>query len=221
MNKQKGSVMVVGLLVGLGLLVALAVGGLSFYGYANSLRSEGIGMETQLNAQYLDNQNELSAFISSFNEQVGVANLKTKKMHDILVDAVKGRYESKNGNVGYGKGSPLFSAIVEAYPDLKGTDTYDKVIAFIASAREAYKGKQSNMIDRLRNYDKWRKDGIVQSQIVSKVLKFPSESLEARIGTDVKRGQEALDQMYVIVLASDARNAYKSGTMEPLKVPKD
>jgi hypothetical protein len=220
MNKQNSrGGMAVGLVVGLGMLGVLAAVGLMMFGYANNLRHEGVGLETQLAGQYLDNQNELSTFISNFHEQVGIANMKSEKINEILRDAVKGRYESENGNVGYGKGSPLFSAIVEAYPNLNGLDVWDKVGSLVAAGRESYKAKQSKLIDQLRNYDKWRKEWLVRSWVLKNVLGFPSDALEARIGTKVLRGQEALDQMYLIVLASDARKAYETGTLDPLQVP--
>ena len=54
--------------------------------------------------------------------------------------------------------------------------------------------------------------------IVGDVLGVPSERLEARIGANVYKGKVARDKMYTLVLASDARKAYETGTMEPLKV---
>lgn len=205
------------MVIGLVIMAMVALVGVSLYGYANSLRNEGIGLELSLNAQYLDNQNELSTFISNFREQMGISERKSEKMHDILVDAIKGRYESQNGNVGYGKGSPFFSAIMEAYPDLKGLDMYDKVASLVSSGREAYKAKQTKLLDQLRSYDNWRKQGFVRSWLVNQ-LGFPGDNLEARIGEKVSRGKVARDQMYLIVLASEAKSAYETGTMEPLKV---
>lgn len=208
----------VALVVALVVLGAVGVGLLSLYGFVNSTRNEGIGLETQLNAQYLANQNELSTFVSSFYEQVGVANLKSAKMDQILTDAVKGRYEGKDGG-GYGQGSsPFFSAIVEAYPDVKSLDIYDKIVSFIQSGRESYKNKQDKLLDQMRAYDTWRKSGLVRSQVVA-TLGFPSENLEARVGTNVVRGVAAREQMLLIVTTSDTKKAYETGTMEPLKPP--
>lgn len=205
------------MVIGLVIMAMVALVGVSLYEYTNSVRNEGIGHELSLSAQYQDNQNELSTFISNFREQMGISERKSEKIHDILVGAVKGRYESQNGNVGYGKGSPFFSAIMEAYPDLKGLDMYDKVASLVSSGREAYKAKQSKLLDQLRAYDNWRKQGFVRSWLVNQ-LGFPSDNLEARIGTKVSRAKDARDQMYLIVLASDAKNAYETGTLEPLKV---
>ncbi|MBX3152059.1 hypothetical protein KF728_18010 [Candidatus Obscuribacterales bacterium] len=204
-----------GLLIGIGVIVAAVIGIFSLYGYVNSTRNEGIRMETSLSAQYLDNQNELSAFKSSFYEQIGVANLKSDKLDQILEDAVKGRYE---GKMEPGTGGAMFSAITEAYPDLKGQlDLYDRIVDFVRAGREAYKQKQSKLIDMLRAYDLWRQEGLIKSFFLGKF--FPSQALKARIGSNVQSGQQALDQMYIIVLTSDTKKAYETGTDEPMKVP--
>ena len=207
----------VALVVAMVVLGVVGAGLLSLYGFVNSTRNEGIGLETQLNAQYLANQNELSTFVSSFYEQVGVANLKSAKMDEIITDAVKGRYEGEGGG-GYGQGSPFFSAIVESYPDVKGLDIYDKIVSFIQSGRESYKNKQDKLLDQMRAYDTWTKTGLVRSQVVA-TLGFPSENLEARVGTKVVTGVAAREQMLLIVTTSDTKKAYETGTMEPLKVP--
>lgn len=205
-----------GLLIGAVVVAALIMAIAGVYGYVDAERNAGIGMETQLNAQYLDNQNELSAYISSVYEQIGVAKLKSEKMNQILTDAVKGRYEGENGKMGYGKGTPFFSAIVEAYPNLDLT-IFDKIATFVAAGREAYKNKQTKLLDQLRAYDRWRQEGLIHSQVV-RVIGFPSDALEARVGTTVYRGKEAREKMYLIVLASDAKKAYETGTMEPLQI---
>jgi len=206
-----------GLIIGGVVLGAFLVIAISLYSYVNSTRSAGITHETGLNAQYLDNQNELSSFKSSFYEQIGVANLKSDKLDQILEDAVKGRYE---GKMEPGTGGAMFSAITEAYPDLKGQlDVYDRIVDFIKAGRESYKQKQTKLLEQLRAYDLWRQDGIVRSMIVKSVLGIPSDALEARIGTKVTRGTAARDQMYVIVLTSDTKKAFETGVDEPMQVP--
>jgi hypothetical protein len=71
----------------------------------------------------------------------------------------------------------------------------------------------------LRSYDNWRNTGIVQSWIIANVLGYPSQRLEARIGTSVTRGAAARDQMYLIVTTADTQKAYQTGTMDPLQIP--
>src|SRR5262245_44510450 len=66
-----------GLIIGgavVGLLLIIIIG---FVGCASSAKTDGVRMETSLNAQYLDNQNELSTYTSTFYETIGVANLKS------------------------------------------------------------------------------------------------------------------------------------------------
>ncbi len=218
-GKDSGSALVVGLVALGGLLAVLLAAGAVLFFYVDGVRNEGIAREKQLNAQYSDNQNELSNLISNFHEQIGIANLKSEKFDQILSDAVKGRYEGENGKMGYGQGTPFFSAIMEAYPDLKGLDIYDRVGSLVASLREAYKNKQTKLLDQLRGYDVWREKGLVRSRVVG-WLGFPSQGLEARIGTKVLRGTEAREQMYLIVLTKSTREAYETGTMDPLQVTK-
>jgi hypothetical protein len=204
-----------GLIIGLGIAAAIVIALFSGYGYVNSMRNEGIRMETNLSAQYLDNQNELSSFKSSFYEQVGVANLKSDKLDQIIEDAVKGRYE---GKMEPGTGGSMFSAITEAYPDLKGQlDLYDRIVDFVRAGREAYKQKQTKLIDMLRVYDYWRQEGLIKSMFLGNF--FPSQALKARIGGNVQSGPQALEQMYIIVLTSDAKKAFETGTDEPMQLP--
>ena len=204
----------IGMIV-LSVLGALFIAGFSFYGYVNGLRSESIRHETALNAQYLANQNFLSAFISEFYEQMGVAATKSEKLNAILSDAVKGRYDDG----GFSADGAFFAAVVEAYPQLGDLQIYDRIVDYVVSRREEYRLIQEKLLDMLRAYDTWRQDGLVQSRIISGLLEIPSERLEARIGEDVVTGEAARERMYKIVLASQAKKAYETGEMEPLAVP--
>ena len=198
-------------------LAAIIGSGLVFYGYINGLRSESVKREAQLSAQYQSNQNYLSTYISGFYEQIGVANLKSEKMDQILSDAVKGRYEKSGG---FSQGGGFFSAILEAYPNLAGLNIFDKIVEYISGQRAGYRDIQDKLLDMLRSYYTWRQDGFVQSFIVSSVIGVPTDRLEARLSDGALHGAAARDKMYQIVLASQAQEAYKTGTMDPLAVPK-
>lgn len=221
MRNERGSGIVglnIGLVVVLVLAGMLVVGGLWFYGYVNALRTESINRETQLSAQYQSNQNYLSTYISGFYEQLGVANLKSDKLDQILTDAVKGRYE---GSGGFSADGAFFAAVVEAYPDTKELGVYDRIVDYVAGGRTGYREIQDKLLDMLRSYDAWRGDGIIQSQIIAGVLGIPSDRLEARLPSGDFISMEARRKMYEIVLASDAQKAYETGTMDPLQVPKN
>lgn len=143
-----------------------------------------------------------------------MANLKSEKLDQILTDAVKGRYESSGG---FSAKGAFFSAISEAYPDLSGLAIYDKLSTYVAAGRTSYRDVQDKLLDMLRAYDLWQGTGFVRSMVV-RAMGFPSERLEARLPGKIARGKEARDQMYIIVLASEAAKAYETGKMEPLKV---
>lgn len=192
--------------------VVLLLGAIT-YAKFNSINNKAVDLETQLSAQYLDNQNYLSAFISGFYEQFDVAEAKADKLNVILADAVKGRYEE--GSTAQPVGGQFISAVVESYPDLSGLDSYDKVIDYVAAGREGYRQQQSKLLDMLRSFDRWRETGLIHRQLV-KVAGVPDDRLRAQIGDDVVTGQAALDRMYTIVLASEAKQAYETGELAPL-----
>ncbi len=200
-----------GLLIGLGVLAVILLIGLGLYGKANSIQKTGVGYEKQLNATYLDNQNELSKFTSGFYEQLGIANAKSDQMDRILQDAVSGRYE----NAAQGQGGAMFSAMVEAYPDLAGLNSFDKVMDYVAAGRQSYKEQQSKLLDMIRVYETWSESGIIHSMLVD-MMGYPSKNLEARIGTGVVTGELALQQMKLIVTSEGVQQAYTTGKQEPL-----
>ena len=210
---EKGNVKVVliilAVLFGIGIFMLIGA-----YSYVNGLRSISVQKENQLNAQYLDNQNRLSEYISGFYEQIGIANLKSEKMDQIISNAVSGRY----GEDGFSSKGAFFSAITEAYPNLAGLDIYDKIMDYVKAKRAEYRSVQTKLLDMINSYDTWRQDGFVQSMIISNFLKVPSSRLVAKIGETEYTGEEALKKMKQIVLAGQAVDAYKTGVMEPLKV---
>lgn len=205
--------------------VPLIIGGIILvaivflYNSWSSTWTEGIRYETTLNAQYLDNQNYLSTYISSFREQTGLAQASTVALNTVLEDAVKGRYESTSaGGGGYTVNSPFFNAIAEAYPELSTAElvrNWGKIQDYVVSGRESYRNQQSKLLDQLRSYDTWRQSGVIKRLFIG-ILGFPSDNLKARIGTNVISGTAALDKMYQIVLTSDTIDAYNDGIMEPL-----
>ena len=202
------------------LIALLAV--IFVYSSFNGLYNAGVQQEQRLKAQYLDNQNYLSSYISGFYEQVGVARAATDALDTVLLDAVKGRYEDGQGGGGYTVDSPFFNAIVEAYPEAGTAELmriWGKITDYVQAGREGYRNVQSKLLDMLRAYDTWRYSGLIQSKVVS-ILGFPSQRLEARFGSNVLTGQKALDKMYELVLDSKTKEAYDDGTLDPLEIPK-
>lgn len=180
----------------------------------NNVQKDMVKKETALSAQYSDNQNALSSYVSTITESLGLADRASEALNEVLADAVKGRYEGDS--TANPSGGQMFSAIVEAYPDLNQQQiNYQKVQDAVFAGREAYKNQQTRLLDMLRDYETWKESGFIKSRMTS-MVGAPSDNLRAAIGDDVVRGQDALDRMYTIVLAGAAKDAYQSGEMDPL-----
>jgi len=200
-----------------GLVIVALIAGFSIYGFFNKINSEGVQKETALVAQYKDNQNELSAYVLKFKEALGIADRQTDKLDQVLTDAVKGRYD---GNMDPGTGGSMFSAITEAYPDLtQTTKSYEKVQDLVVSGRDAFKNKQTKLLDMIRDYDTWRNTGLIRSGFIED--RFPSDSLTVTDNGESYRGEEALERMRNIILTQDTVETYEKGTQEPLILPEE
>lgn len=178
----------------------------------NNIVNTGNTKEVALNAQYVDNQNYLSDCIVRIRESAGVAKGQRDALDEIITDAVKGRYDQgSSAQVGQGA---LFSAITEAYPDLSAlSGTFDKVLVVVNGCRTDYRGKQTQLLSMLKDFDTWR----IGSWTVRTFggSNFPDENLQAQIGKNITTGKEALIQMKTIVLVKDASGAYETGTLTP------
>jgi hypothetical protein len=215
---------IIGMRKYMGLWIALSVVGaigfsvLGVYGYINTTRNEGVRLEQTLSQEYADNQNELSNFISTFYEQVGLANRKSAVLDTILRNAVQGRY----GDDGFSAKGAFFAAVAESYPDLTtNLNIFDKIADNVAGGRASFKNKQSKLLDKVRVYNTWRETGLINSFVIRNFLGFPSQRLEARVGGQVvAKGSDALDKIQQIVVTGSTVESFTSGRMEPLALPK-
>lgn len=204
----------IGVVVGAVALVIVAIVAMVFYSKVNGLRNTAISKETALVSQYKDNQNELSTYILQFKETMGVANVGADRLEDILVDAVKGRYD---GNMEPGDSGSMFSAIAEAYPDLTATsESYAKVQDLVVSGRNAYKNQQTKLLDMIRDYDSWRNRDFIDSLIVRDWIGAPTDLLKVNVAGVTYKGEDALEKISEIVLVQDAIDSYDTGIQEPL-----
>lgn len=202
------------LIVAGGVILLLLITAMTMFGKVNSLRNSVVQKEAALIAQYQDNQNELSNYILSFKESMGVAAKGSERLEEILTEAIKGRYD---GNMAPGTGGSMFSAITEAYPDLTATtESYNKVQDLVVSGREGYKNKQTKLLDMIRDYNTFRESDIVNSWIIKTLLKAPTDRLEVTVGDNTFRGRDALDKISQIVLTKDAVKSYETGETEAL-----
>lgn len=164
--------------------------------------------------RYSAAQNELSTLIGSVKDSLGVANIKAEKMDQILTDAITGRYEGK-GTASVSEAQIVINAIHEAYPDMTPLDTYDQVITTITAGRQSFKDQQNKLLDMLRDFETFRKAGLVHRQVV-KWAGLPDDTLRAAIGQDVVYGTAALERMNRLVLTEGTVEAYETGVMPDL-----
>lgn len=125
---------------------ALVAGGFWTYQFYAENWNIVVDKETHLNGRHKGNQVELDTYVKSITEGTQLGNLKGDKMAMILRDAVSGRYGDKKGELGNrnGQGGSFFSAIVEAYPDIKGQlDVYDLLVTKVFAAKRSSKGSWS------------------------------------------------------------------------------
>jgi hypothetical protein len=205
------------LLIAGGALLVVILLGAGVVGKINSVQKDGIGRETALSAQYDANRIKLSQIKTTFYSSLDVANLKSEKMDQIIEDAVKGRYDG-NTSARPGTGS-LFSAITEAYPDLSNNlDVYDKIVDFLMTERKEYAQQQTKLRDMIREYDTWRKSGVLHRMWVG-FAGVPTDALEAHANGVTLTGEAALQQMKRLAIHSGAQDAYDSGVDDGERVP--
>ena len=197
----------------LGVIAALAIFLMVvFYPYYNALRRETVNREVQLSQQFLANQNELGAFVFSFYEQLGVAERKSEQLDNIISGAVQGRY----GEDGFSSDGAFFSALSEAYPDLD-LALYDDVALYVRTAREDYKNVQNKLLDQARVYRNWLNEDLVRSFLLDSFLRAPTDNLVANVGDQAVFGEAALAVINRPVVPASVNEAYRDGTMAPLR----
>lgn len=201
-------------LIWIGLAVAAIALLVAFYPYYNQLRKDTIRFETQISAQFLSNQNELGTYVSSFYEQVGIADRKSEQLDEIISSAVQGRY----GEDGFSADGAFFSAVSEAYPDLD-LSLYDDIASYVRAARIDYRDIQNKLLDQVRVYKNWLQDDVIRSFVLDAFVQAPTENLRAQVGSDIVIGEDALAIINTPIVPESVNEAYEDGVLEPLTVP--
>lgn len=203
------------LIAGLVVVAVLLVAAVSVFVAINNAQRTGTAKQAALTAQYTAAQTELSTLIGSVKDSLGVANIKAEKMDEILTGAITGRYDGKSGAGSVEDAHLVINAIFEAYPDMTPLSSYDTVITTITAGRQSFADQQNLLQDRIRDFETWRKSGLIHRQVVA-WAGIPDDTLRAAIGDDVVYGMAALDRMQRLVLAEGTTDAYDSGVMPDL-----
>lgn len=204
-------------------LIALIVGAIglivffSVFGWINTMQKDSVQREVRLSRSYETLKTGLDAFLTTAREQAGVTKAQSANFDKIMLDAVSGRYQGKEGGpttAQPGSGT-LFSAIAEAYPNLDTLNTsYSRILDTISSGRTAFANNQAKLQDELREYDQWRKTGIVHSWAVAHLVGVPTDNLVVVNGEQHLKGQDAYDKMAKVIVSSTTGDAFKSGNLE-------
>jgi hypothetical protein len=181
----------------------------------NDIKSEGVSYETDLNAQYVQNANVLSTYVSSFEEQLGVANLQGNQVKAIITEAVAGQVSVRD-LVSPGS-SPLFIAVKQAYPNVT-LPQYNQLINYIQQGRKQFQDGQSDLLKKLSAYDNWRHTGFLIQPALVNGLGFPTNLLHADVGGKRLTGAAAEAQMWKIVENPTAAAAFASGVEQPIAI---
>ena len=193
--------------------------------YSNlvSVPNEGRQLENTLNAAYNNTQIELGNCLDKSAQAAGVAEGLTRAQAEILTKAVTGRYRDANGNStsadgALGRGA-YFSAIQEAYPDLKDTGkAFQDVMVIVTSCRDAYNNQQKNLQVMIASYSNW-KDVRTPADMWGK-SGFPSNTLRAAppgYDGEVLTGESALTRMRSVIVVKGAGKAYDTGVLDDQK----
>jgi hypothetical protein len=203
-------------LIVIGVILAGLVGiGLWAAGVYTSVRNEGRTQEIHLTAVYKKVEIKYGQWRLGVTDQLGIAREKRDAMDKILVDAVSGRY-NKAGSPQVDNGK-FFSAITEAYPDLKGQlDVYDKIVAYVAEGRKIFAQDQIELQEAIAAFNTWKNTGSLLHPMFAGWL-FPDDNLEAYNGNKPPlKGQAALEAMSRPIVGSDTGQIFDEGQDKPI-----
>lgn len=193
-------------------IIVCAVSAITTY---TGIRNEGRSQELAMTAHFNNMQTRYGQFRIGMRDKLNIAREKAAAIDKIVIDAVSGRYDKANQG-GVVDREAVLSAIVEAYPDLKGLDIFDQLILDIQAGREAFARDQEHMQDMVRSYNTWRTTGGFLHPTFVEWAGFPSDQLQARVGDKLLTGEEALEKMSAIIVGKDTDEIFDSGNDKPL-----
>lgn len=197
--------------IGIGIaLVVILVPTITWVSIYTTTRNEGRSQEIALTRQWNDMQARYGQSRLAVADQLGIAREKMAAVEEILKNAVTGRYDKKDQE-GVIDQQAVFSAIAEAYPDLDVANAYDVILTTVQAMRERFAKDQKKMQDMIRSYDTWRSTGEWYHPLVVDYLGFPSEHLEARVGSKTLTGKEALEKMSTAIIDGQTRDIFDTG----------
>jgi hypothetical protein len=84
----------------------------------------------------------------------------------------------------------------------------------ISEGRTAFNNGQHKLQDQLREYDQWRKSGIVHSWVVENITGVPTDNLVTVNGNQRLTRQAAYDKMATVITSGVTAEAFSTGKLE-------
>ena len=195
-----------GVILAVAVIVALVV----FFTTQNVI-SEGNKKEATLSTLYADGAVKLSTCLVNTSQAANVAQAESEALQEVFAAAISARdYSTAAGGVDEGA---LFSAIVEAYPNVDGLqDTFQQVISVIVGCRADYAKAQTRVQVAVAEFNNWRTGSWTVRTFGGE--DFPNENLYVSIGDTQATGQEALDIINTPIVDNSTITAYENGVIE-------
>lgn len=171
--------------------------------------NDGNKKQQDLIAHYYRTTNVLSDCLVKTKSAVGVAEANTKALDEVLVGAIRGRYEEPT-SAQPGSGNPLFSAIVEAYPNLEGlNDRFQDVLTVITGCRSNFRDSQEELQRQVSLFNQWRTGSWTVRTFGGS--DYPNDELEIKVEGKPVTGAAALAQMRELVVVEEAQEGRDTG----------
>ena len=190
---------------------------LAIFNYRISVENEGEVLQQRVEQVYASAQNSLSACLDQGQVAAQVADAEFDRLKDVLSAAVSARYVDAQGNSTSAEeavgGGALFSAVVEAYPDID-SESFERLQDVVVGCRDEFQNDQDRLLSEVAKLEEWRQTGNIWSDGIRQG--FPTDELRViDFATGVElRGEAALELMRRPVLVSDARDAYSDGELD-------
>ena len=117
--------------------------------------------------------------------------------------------------------SPLYTALVEAYPNIR-QDQYSMVLQHIQNGRKGVQDSTSELLKQLTGFENWRNTEIIFHPAQVKMYPFPDSNLHVTVGSKTLTGAAAEEQMWKVARNPDAVAAFETSRGDtPLEVPQN
>lgn len=189
-----------GLKIGLASVVGLLVIGLILFVYSLSVKNNCIDFEGSIDAQYKQNQNNLSTYSKKILEMVQVPKMNVKHVTQVTEAAMKGRY-GKDGV------KAVLTAVAEDNQNATvDAQLYRNIQQAMEAGRDSWEANQKTLLDICGEYYKYHSKA-PQSAFVGD---YPNK------GYSIK--DEAPDSKCVPVITARTAESFETKREEALQI---